>query len=122
MARNSSGRLGEEAAVKFLNDKGWTVIEQNYHSRFGEIDIIAQETGYIVFVEVKTRLEDSKFLPREAVDLKKQSKLILATKMYLSCHDIGELQPRFDVVEIIVLRSKKFTVKNINLIKNAFSC
>ncbi|CDZ24253.1 hypothetical protein CCDG5_1136 [[Clostridium] cellulosi] len=118
MGRNSSGKIGEDAAAEFLTDKGWNIIERNYHTRQGEIDIIATFGGYIIFVEVKTRLENSLFLPREAVDQKKQAKLIQAALMYISSHEIGLLQPRFDVIEVIASKNKE--IKQINLIENAF--
>lgn len=121
MARNSSGRYGEEAAVIFLKKRGWNILERNFHTRYGEIDIIAEHETFIVFVEVKTRLDDSLFLPREAVDIKKQSKLILTAKIYLSTHDIGTLQPRFDVIEVIAKKKRKFSIEEINLIENAFA-
>ena len=116
MASSSTGRLGEKAAADFLCGKGYTVAEKNYHSRFGEIDIIASDNRYIVFAEVKTRPRGSLLLPREAVDAKKQSRLIKTAMMYLSCHDIGDLQPRFDVIEVTVSGGSKFKIEKINQI------
>jgi putative endonuclease len=116
----STGRLGEQAAADFLCSKGYAVIEKNYHSRYGEIDIIARDSDYIVFVEVKTRPLNSLLLPREAVDAKKQSRLIKTALIYLSSHDIGSLQPRFDVIEVIISSKKEFHVEKINQIENAF--
>lgn len=120
MGQSSSGKLGEDAAAEFLTNKGWNIIDRNYHTRQGEIDIIATFGGYIIFVEVKTRLENSLYLPREAVDRKKQEKLIQTALMYMSSHEIGLLQPRFDVVEVIASKKEKTEIKQINLIENAF--
>lgn len=121
MAANDTGRLGEEAAADFLRSKGYTIAEKNYRCRYGEIDIIAQSDNYIVFAEVKTRPKNSMLLPREAVDAKKQAKIIMAAEMYLSCHDIGTLQPRFDVIEVTTLPGKEFKIVKINHIENAFT-
>lgn len=115
-----TGRRGEDAAAKFLCKKGYEIVDRNYRTRCGEIDIIAAYNGYLVFAEVKTRCQGSMLLPRETVDIKKQRRLIMAAKQYLSCHDIGSLQPRFDVIEITTARGNKFKIDIINQIENAF--
>lgn len=121
MAKSNTGRLGEDAAAEFLRGEGYAVVENNFRCRFGEIDIIATYGNYIVFAEVKTRLRNSMLLPREAVDARKQARLIKTTKMYLSCHDIGELQPRFDVIEVTIFAGDTFKVERIDQIENAFT-
>lgn len=121
MASNDTGRLGEEAAADFLRSKGCEIVEKNYRCRFGEIDIIAKDGNYIVFAEVKTRPVNSMLLPREAVDAKKRAKIITAAKIYLSGHDTGNLQPRFDVIEVVTSPGKRFKVERINQIENAFT-
>lgn len=121
MAANKNGRLGEDAAAEYLLNNGFEIAERNYKSRYGEIDIIAIDRNYILFVEVKTRFENSLYLPREAVDIRKQRKIIKTAEMYLSENEAGSLQPRFDVVEVTVLKQKEFKIKSINLIKNAFT-
>ena len=68
------GRAGEKLAVDFLKKKGFKILKTNYKTVVGEIDIIAQDREYIVFIEVKTRSSDNYGLPREAVDRKKQEK------------------------------------------------
>lgn len=121
MARSNTGRLGEEAAAEFMCSEGYRIVEKNYYCRYGEIDIIAASENYIVFAEVKTRPRNSMLLPREAVDAKKQAKIITTAKLYLSCHDIGQLQPRFDVIEVIISPGKEFKTEKINQIENAFT-
>ncbi len=91
--------------AKLLRKKGFTVVEQNYRCRFGEIDIIAQNRQYIVFVEVKTRNSDSFFHPFEAVTPAKQRKILLTAGMYLEQHHIS-LQPRFDAAAVITENGK----------------
>lgn len=112
------GKNGEDLAVSYIEKKGYKILNRNYHSRFGEIDIIAKKEKYIVFIEVKTRCANTKFTAFEAVDTFKQKKIIKTAMIYLAEHNFT-LQPRFDV--IAVLFDKKFgKVKEINHIENAF--
>lgn len=114
------GVFGEEYTAKFLKKHGYKILERNYHSRFGEIDIIASKKGIIAFVEVKTRGENAIYAPREAVDFYKQQKCIKTAEFYL-VNNPSELQPRFDVSEIIVTENaEKTEVKTHNYIENAF--
>ena len=115
------GQFGEDFAVKHLKKHGYKILERNYHSRFGEIDIIASNKEFIAFVEVKARAEDSLYAPREAVDYFKQQKCIKTAQIYLMENDCW-LQPRFDVSEIILkkLENESFEVLRHNYIENAF--
>ena len=99
MARVSKGAVGEVLAARYLRDKGYTIEAANYRCRFGEIDIIASDETYIVFVEVKTRAENSLYHPREAVTRMKQHRIIKTAKLFLQQHP-SKRQPRFDVIEI----------------------
>lgn len=115
-----TGTKGEEMVARFLKSKGYTIIKRNYQCRFGEIDIIAENDRYILFVEVKTRKENS-LVPNEyAVDFKKQQRIILTAQDYLSKTSL-DLQPRFDVALVTV--GKKTNNKSgysLNYIENAF--
>ena len=82
--RDKAGKNGERLTAEFLRSKGCTVIKMNYHSRFGEIDIIAETKEYIIFTEVKTRAEGSLISPAEAVDAHKRRRLILTAEDFLS--------------------------------------
>ena len=113
------GKLGELEAAVFLRKNDYEILCANYRTRFGEIDIIAYDKEYIVFIEVKTRAENSYFLPREAVTKTKQHKIILVAQNYLS-FNIVNLQPRFDVIEITTKVAEEFKVLAVNHIKNAF--
>lgn len=115
---NINGANGEIFAARYLVKKGYNIVALNYRSRYGEIDIIAEDDEYILFVEVKSRDENALFLPREAVDNKKQQKIIQTARLYLSVADV-EKQPRFDVIEVY-LNSKNQRTAKINHIKNAF--
>ena len=94
------GDMGENAAEKYLKNKGYTIVGRNYRCGSGEIDIIASDSKYIVFAEVKTRSINSIDRPVAWVDRKKQKKIIMAAYMYLEKNNI-ELQPRFDVIEVV---------------------
>ena len=101
MHTTTKGLAGEVLAARFLREKGYAILSSNYHSRFGEIDIIANDGPYIVFVEVKARSEGSIILPREAVTLDKQRTLLRTASLYMRAYP-SNLQPRFDVVEVWV--------------------
>ena len=118
---NSSGKMGERYVLQMLLEQGYTFIDANYHSRFGEIDIIVKDNKYIVFVEVKTRDAKSISTPLEAVTFAKKKKLIQTALLYLQEHpDIQHLQPRFDVAGMIT-RGKNKEIIEIQYITNAFN-
>ncbi len=77
------GEKGEQYAAKFLIRNGYTLEAQNFTTPFAEIDIIARHEGFLCFIEVKTRTSHRKGLPREAVTIAKQRKIIAAAKAYL---------------------------------------
>lgn len=110
------GREGEALAVKFLKKKGYKVLEKNFRTRFGEIDIIAADHGTLVFVEVKARSGARFGSPMEAVGARKQSHLTLAANIYMEEHGIIDKSVRFDVVGIL----GNGTDTKIELIQNAF--
>lgn len=101
------GRYGEYLAVKFLEKKGYKIIEKNYSTPLGEIDIIARDKTQIVFVEVKTRTSDSYGLPQEAVNYKKQKKIVNSAYFYLSKGRIDNASVRFDVLSISLVGGEK---------------
>ena len=119
MAGVSKGAMGEILAARFLRDKGYGILSSNYRCRFGEIDIIASDKHYLVFVEVKTRREDSRYLPREAVTITKQRKLLQTAAMYMSRFP-SNLQPRFDVIEVVTASDNTMRVVEINHIIGAY--
>ena len=86
-------------AARYLCRKRYTILDCNYKSRYGEIDLIVSNKKYLVFVEVKLRKSDKFAEGREFVDYYKQNRIRMTASMYLSIHET-ELQPRFDVIEI----------------------
>lgn len=95
-----TGSKGEDFAVKYLRRKKYRIIARNYQTRFGEVDIICTYGQYIVFVEVKTRSANYMVSGKEAVTRRKQQKIIKAATEFLQSGDF-DLQPRFDVIEVI---------------------
>lgn len=100
MAKGSnSGHWGEAAAAEYLRAHRYEIIACNYHSRYGEIDLIAKNRKYIVFVEVKTRKDDTFAEAREFVTKPKQERIQASAQIWLA-HNETDLQPRFDVIEV----------------------
>jgi putative endonuclease len=96
----SVGRGGEERARKYLEKLGYSIVETNYRTPRGEIDIIARQGGEIVFVEVKTRKSDRLGAPAEAVDQRKQARLRNLALSYLKKIRSIDAPCRFDVISI----------------------
>ena len=109
------GKEGEDLAVRHLKKKGYRIIERNYKNPLGEIDIIAYESGSVVFIEVKTRSTDEFGMPVEAVHRKKQEKMKQVALMYLKRFKT-EMPARFDVVSVYAGRVEA----EVEIIKNAF--
>lgn len=100
--KRSIGSEHEQIAAEFLRKNGYNIIERNYYCRSGEIDIIAKEQKYLVFVEVKYRSSLQNGYPEEAVHFRKQRSIIRAARFYMLSHSISEDTPcRFDVVVIL---------------------
>lgn len=120
MDKAKTGRFGEDFAALCLEQSGYKIIEKNFRTRLGEIDIIAEKDEIITFVEVKTRSQNSLYSPRAAVTISKQKKIIKAASQYILLTKC-EKQPRFDVFEIICLVSKDdFKVISHCFLENAF--
>lgn len=112
--KTSKGKLGEDLAAKFLEKSGYKIIERNFHSRVGEIDIIAQDGGTLVFVEVKTRWSKKFGLPVEAVTPFKLNSIVKTLNYYKLLHPELPESLRIDVVSVD-LEDK---TPKIELIKN----
>ena len=98
---NSLGVSGEQQAKKYLIKQGYKVLETNYKTVLGEIDIIAKKDGFIVFVEVKTRSNTKFGLPRESVTPYKQNKIRAVATYYLKTKNMLNSAVRFDVIDIL---------------------
>ena len=94
------GQEGEELAMEHLLKKGYKILHRNWKSGKREIDIVAENKDFIVFVEVKTRTDDYFMHPRHAVTSEKQKSIIYAAESYLKRYNINK-ESRFDIVSII---------------------
>ena len=116
VSKRQTGNLGEDAVCAWLERQGAEILCRNFTIRGGEIDIIAQQGEWLLFVEVKTRRPGAMQSGAAAVDLKKQQHIIRAAERYLLEHPL-DLQPRFDVAEVEY--SGAF-VRHIEYIEHAF--
>ncbi len=108
------GKEGEDHAAKFLTRRGYKILERNYQTRSGEIDLVALHQGYVVFVEVKTRTSDAYGAPEMAVNPRKQQRMIKAALGYIKYKKLHQVPCRFDVVAI------SGAGQDVELIENAF--
>ena len=117
------GAWGEALAAQYLRDRGYEIVAAGFHSRFGEIDIIARKEGFLCFVEVKTRSDGSMGRPVESVTRSKQQKIIKTTEYYIVRHpslvEREGLQPRFDCIEVFANSEGRQVA--YEYIKNAFT-
>ena len=112
MHNKSVGMRGEDAASKFLENKGYKVIDRNWKCKMGEIDIVAKDEDTIVFVEVKTRTNVEVGLPEDAVGPKKRKKYETLAALYLQDHDYVDMSVRFDVIGIMVLKKDRCFIRH----------
>lgn len=118
MDRKELGDFGEKKAAAYLRREGYKIVATNYSCRYGEIDIIASESDFIAFVEVKLRKNADFAQAREFVTGSKQQRIIKTAQFWLAMNSC-QLQPRFDVIEVYAPRGILGSV-NINHIENAF--
>ena len=109
------GEKGEGIAVAFLKKRGYRILEQNFKTRIGEIDIIANDSGTLVFIEVKTRESIAYGRPFEAVTYFKRKKISRVAMLYLK--KLQEIPPcRFDIVSVFYQKGRP----ECELIRDAF--
>ena len=126
MTTKNIGDIGENAAAKYLKRRFFRIVERNYRFHRDEIDIIAKNRKFLVFVEVKTRsrndVNDNDFgTPSSAVDAGKMSRTKKAAVGYLAEHPENKRAIRFDVIEVYLDKnSEKPKIIDINHIENAF--
>lgn len=116
---NELGAWGEEKAARFLRQQGYEILERNYRCPYGEIDLIALDGDFLVFVEVRLRSSFFHGRPEETVDKRKQRKLYATGEWYLQRHP-SEKQPRFDVVALYARDGMDTWPLPVKHIKNAF--
>ena len=117
--RQCIGLWGEDRAADYLEEQGYTIAARRFRTREGELDLVASGHGYLCFVEVKLRKDDSMGEAREYVTRSKQQKVRTAALRYLMEHPT-RLQPRFDVVEVYAPQGVKTKEPIIRHWENAF--
>jgi len=117
MDKQATGKAGQHAAETLLKNKGYHIINRNFHSRTGEIDLVARDCDYIVFVEVKARHSLKYGYPREAVTRTKQKRIIKTALAYLTFHGLTDSNIRFDVIEVLLQNEQVY----VSHIENAFT-
>lgn len=117
--RRRVGILGEEETAGEYRRLGYDIFDANYHSPFGELDLVAAKENTLVFIEVRTRDSDSDITPAETVDAHKQRRLVATAKYYLAAFpEAAERDIRFDVVEVFYEGGYRC---RIHRIENAFT-
>src|SRR4030065_93970 len=111
MSKISTGKIGVELARDYLKDQVYEIIDSNFRTRFGEIDIIARDGDVWVFVEVKARRSVAYGLPEEAVTFRKQNKIVHQALAYIKEKRLGEISWRIDVVSIIMPHEREPKIK-----------
>ncbi len=114
--RQQFGKESESEAVRYLKKNGYKILEQNYRTKLGEIDIIAKDKGTIAFIEVKGRRSGNYGNPKWAVTPKKQRKISMVALYYLKTTNQSGEKARFDVVTL----TSNYDNPRIEIIKNAF--
>jgi putative endonuclease len=115
-ARQDFGWRGEQLACDELERRGYAVIERRYRTRAGELDIVARDGDYFVFVEVKARSDRSFGDPEEAVTSQKQQKMVAMATDFLARNGLDEVPCRFDVVAI----NTEFDPPRVVVLQDAF--
>jgi len=113
MSLQSLGRTGEQYAVEYLLKLGYSILEQNFRIRMGELDIIAEKNKIIYFCEVKTRLGDSHGKPYEAVDFRKMSHIRRVAEAYVLQNKLKNSKLSIQVISIILYPD--MTVKELKM-------
>lgn len=116
MANNiEKGKKGEFIAKEYLISKDYNILDLNYRNKIGEIDIIALDKSTLVFIEVKTRTSINFGYAYEAVNRKKQEKIIYCSHLYIKQKRLMDYQIRYDIIEVYLTSNIK-----INHIENSF--
>ena len=101
MQKNIYGKTSEIIASNYLKKKGYKIIKTDYKNKIGEIDIIAKDKNYLVFVEVKARMSRKFGDPLEAINVEKQNKIRAVATMYLMQNKLMETNCRFDAIAVL---------------------
>ncbi|MBI4789927.1 MAG: YraN family protein [Chloroflexi bacterium] len=117
-ARKNLGESGERVAALFLEQRGYTILARNFRTRTGEMDLIAQDSDGLAFIEVRTRRGDALGAPEESLTRRKRAKLLAIAQQYLERHpQFGDCAWRIDFVAIQLDRAGR--IERMEVIKGA---
>lgn len=111
--RQLLGQSGEAQAARFLKKRGLKIVTRNYSCKHGEIDIIGRDGDVLVFVEVKTRSQESFGTPSSAVTFRKQQQISKTAHNYMVEHQISDVDARFDVISVLAPKGEKVRIEHI---------
>lgn len=117
IARLSSGKRGEALAYSFLRREGYKILEKNYKTRLGEIDIIGEDEGSVVFIEIRSANTERFGSLEHTINKKKQDRITKTALSYIKRYGLEDKDCRFDVV---CIESVDSVSPRINLIRDAF--
>jgi putative endonuclease len=118
LRRKLLGRQGEDAATNYLKKNNYQILCRNYTCKLGEIDIVARERDFIVFVEVRSRSSEDFGLPQETINRRKKMKLRNLARYYLKETGKSDENCRFDIIALVL--EEGGNVKRLEHIENAF--
>lgn len=110
---HDTGKIGEEIAEAYLKKRGFRILQNNYRTRRGEIDLVCRDNEFLVFVEVKSEEHETGRFIGERVDLRKQKRIILAALDYLANNEIPAGGCRFDVVLLSGISRGEWKIRHI---------
>lgn len=109
---NDTGKAGEKAAIQFLAQNDYEILEENWTYGKAEVDIVALKSNTIIFIEVKTRSSVAFGLPEEFVNPAKQKLLQKAAQAYIEIME-HEGEIRFDIIAVLLTKENQFTINHI---------
>ena len=101
------GKFGQKLAAEFLQKRKYSILQENFYARFGEIDLVAQKDGQIIFIEIKTRLSCEFGLPEDSLTKAKSEKIREAALEYLDKKQINNENYRFDLIAVQIDKIRK---------------
>ena len=117
-ARSRVGQTGEILAAAELGKLGYRIIDSNYRTQYGEIDLVAKDGEYLVFIEVRSLSNTDFCRPIETISQKKISRIIYAAQHYMTAKNINDSAVRFDIVEV---EHRKDSSPVVSVIRDAFN-
>ena len=120
MNRIEKGKQAEAAAFSYLEARGYQIIQRNYSTPLGEIDLIAEKDGVLIFTEVRSRQGTNYGLPQETVNKRKQQKIRKVAALYIKQNRLWKCDCRFDVIGVVFISSQYDEIQSIEHIEDAF--